>query len=525
MESCHTLTREDSHDRGPLPWFGGDDRERPADDAAAEAFDSVQGALHAPRRWGLSSEAIGTLGARLYEFWQRFRGCFKTSTRDTSGRAYTYLRGQLTMDGERNFANMARNMTGDDGQALQHFMSHSPWSGPEVFRQIQAESAATHALAQGSTLILDESADEKAGTHNAGAARQYNGRMGKVDVCRVDTCLTYANATVRLWTMVDGELFLPAEWFGPAFAQRRKELGIPEERTFATKIALGLKMVKRAKAHGLPCELLACDALYGRDNHFRAEVDMEGVRYAAQVPADTLVYLSAPQVGVPQKRSKRGRPRTRLQVLSPHTPQEVRTLAGSPSTPWQHVHVRQTERGWLEADFAIRQVWTIAEGKMPRAEWLVIRRDTEGECAYTLLNAPADTPASSLMAGSCQRYFTERTFEDAKTEMGWDEFQAQKYRAWEHHVALTGLALWFVAQTKLAWAQTYARDPDLARQLEVEVLPALSTANVRELLKAVLPVPQLTPQQATELVITHLVNRARSTSSRLRCQVKPHDSS
>jgi hypothetical protein len=75
------------------------------------------------------------------------------------------------------------------------------------------------------------------------------------------------------------------------------------------------------------------------------------------------------------------------------------------------------------------------------------------------------------------------------------------------------------------WAQTYARDPDLAHQWEVEILPALSTANVRELLKAVLPVPQLTPQQATELVITHLIHRARSTSSRLRCQVKPHDSS
>ena len=101
-------------------------------------------------------------------------------------------------------------------------------------------------MAQGSTLILDESADEKAGTHNAGASRQYNGRMGKVDVCRVDTCLTYANTTVGLWAMVDGELFLPQEWFGPDFAQRRKELGIPEERTFETKIALGLKMVKRA---------------------------------------------------------------------------------------------------------------------------------------------------------------------------------------------------------------------------------------------------------------------------------------
>src|SRR5215471_4449977 len=366
MASCHKLTLEDSYDRRPLPWFDGDDRERPADDAAAEAFDSLPGDLHDPQRWGLSPEAISALGERLYEFWQRFRGCFKTSTRDTSARAYIYLWGQLIMDGERNFANMARNMTGDDGQALQHFMANSPWSGPGVFRQIQAEITATPALAQGSTLILDESADEKAGTHNAGAARQYNGRMGKVDVCRVDTCLTYANTTVRLWTMVDGELFLPAEWFGPTFAQTRKELGIPKERTFETKLALGLKMVKRAKAQGLPFELLACDALYGRDNQFRADVAREGVRYAAQVPADTPVYLSAPQVGVPQKRSKRGRPRTRLQVRSLHPPQEVRTLAGSPSTPWHHIHVRQTERGRLEVDFAIRQVWTVAEGKRPR---------------------------------------------------------------------------------------------------------------------------------------------------------------
>jgi DDE superfamily endonuclease len=172
MESCYKLPLEDSRDRGPLPWFGGDDRERPAADAAAAACDSLKGALPDPQRWGRSAEAIGPLGERLYEFWQRFHGCFKTSTRDTSGHAYASLRGQLTMDGERNFANMARNRTGDDGQALQHCMSNSPGSGPGVFRQMQAESTATPALAQGSTLILDESADEKAGTHNAGASRQ-----------------------------------------------------------------------------------------------------------------------------------------------------------------------------------------------------------------------------------------------------------------------------------------------------------------------------------------------------------------
>lgn len=130
-----------------------------------------------------------------------------------------------------------------------------------------------------------------------------------------------------------------------------------------------------------------------------------------------------------------------------------------------------------------------------------------------------------LIQRSCQRYFTARTFEDAKTESGWAEFQAQTYRAGAHHLALTALSLGFVAQTKLDWRQTSARDPQLLRPLEVEVLPALSTANGRELLKSVLPLPQLTPSQATELVVTHLVHRARSTSSRLTDQREHIDSS
>jgi len=287
MQLWDQLPLEQNPAEAPQRRFVGHDAERPVDDETAEAAESCAWDLHDPRRWGLSAEALASVGERLYEFWLRFRDCFRTRTRDTSAHAYHYLRGQLTMDTERNCANMARNITGDDGQALQHFMSNSPWSGQAVFGQIQAEIKATEALTQGSTLILDESADEKAGTHNAGASRQDNGRMGKVDVCRVDTCLTSANG--GLWAMVDGELFVPAEWFGAAFAQIRHELGIPQERTFETKIALGLQRLKRVKAHGVPFDLLACDALYGRDSQFRADVDTAGVLYAAQVPADTNV--------------------------------------------------------------------------------------------------------------------------------------------------------------------------------------------------------------------------------------------
>jgi hypothetical protein len=106
--------------------------------------------------------------------------------------------------------------------------------------------------------------------------------------------------------------------------------------------------------------------------------------------------------------------------------------------------------------------------------------------------------------------------QDAKDENDWDEFQAQKYPGWEHHTALTAYALWFIAQTKLSWAEEVTRDPQLAHQLEVEVLPALSTANVREMLKAVLPLPQLSSEEARHQVVKHLVNRSRSTASRLR---------
>ena len=116
----------------------------------------------------------------------------------------------------------------------------------------------------------------------------------------------------------------------------------------------------------------------------------------------------------------------------------------------------------------------------------------------------------------CQRYFVERANQEAKSEMGWDELEARKYLAWEHHLALTVLATWFIAQTKLDWEEEHARDPALTEQFEVDVLPALSVANVRTMLRAAMPLPKLTPEEATKLVVKHLVNRTRSRKSRMR---------
>ena len=88
-------------------------------------------------------------------------------------------------------------------------------------------------------------------------------------------------------------------------------------------------------------------------------------------------------------------------------------------------------------------------------------------------------------------------------------------------LALTILASWFIAETKIEWSTLYTRDPALYEFYQVDVLPSLSVANVRELLRATLPLPQLSPDQAAALVVKHLDNRTRSRKSRLRTRFRP----
>jgi SRSO17 transposase len=471
-----------------------------------------------PGRWGLPDKAVASLGDRLRGFWTRYRGCFKTRTRDASEHAWTYLQGLLGMETKRNFANIARRVTGvdDDGQNLQQFMSDSPWPVQAAIQQVQREIAATPELCTGGVLILDESANEKGGCRSAGAGRQHNGRLGKIEMSQVGTFLAFFKGTV--WTWVDGELFLPEHWFTPAMAGERKRVGVPGEREFATKIELGWRMIQRVKAHGLPFEAVANDDLYGRSGWLRHQMATAGIIYMAEVPKNSLVYLAQPDFGVPVPRpGQSGRAPTRQQVLSADRPVQVCQVAQLAETHWQRFRVRSIERGELDDPFAMRRVWTVRHGQLAE-EWLVIRHEYGQRYTYALSNAPADTPLERLAWLKCVRHFVERANQDAKSEIGWDELQAQKYQAWQHHLALTIMATWFIAQTKHEWASTYARDPQLSQQMGLEVLPALSVANVRQLLQAVMPLPQLSPQQASRLVAQHLVNRSHSTRSRLQSQ-------
>lgn len=153
--------------------------------------------------WGLPPGEVKLLGTRLVAFRERFADCFATATRDTSKYALDVLSGLLRMTTERNFSNLART-AGASQQNIQHFMSHSTWEAQDVLREIRSELADLPRFQNRSVLILDESAEEKASARTAGAGRQYNGRLGKVEMSQVGVFLAYAND--GLWTWVDGVL-------------------------------------------------------------------------------------------------------------------------------------------------------------------------------------------------------------------------------------------------------------------------------------------------------------------------------
>jgi SRSO17 transposase len=401
------------------------------------------------------------------------------------------------MEGKRTMANIGRQSDVAE-QNMQHFMSQSPWSARMVIEQMQQAVAQREELV-GGMLMLDESGVAKQGTRSAGVSRQYNGRQHKVEQSQVGVYLSYAHE--ETWTWVDGELYLPERWFSPAYAARRVKAEIPTERVYQSKAALGWAMIARAKAAGVPFVAVAFDSFYGHDASLRERCRQADLEYYADIHANTLVYLQPPQVGLPTSR-KGPRPKHK-HVLNTFAYQ-VQELVTQPDTVWQPVVIRPDARGMLVADFATRQ----------------LRRDGQ-RIVYTLTNASHDTPLELLAFRKSQRYFIERAHQEAYSELGFDHLQALKFRAWQHHLALPILASWFIAETRLDWTRDFPRDPSLATDYAIDRLPALSVAYIRELLRAALPLPQLSPLQAAHLVIQHLDNPTRSRRSRLKNRSSP----
>jgi len=370
-------------------------------------------------------------------------------------------------------------------RAMQYFMSEGAWDDDAVLAQHAKEVNKDLGEADG-VLIIDGSDFPKQGNESVGVKRQYCGELGKVANCQAGVFLAYASR--QGYTLLDRRLYLPKEWLGDgAYAQRREACGVPEGLGFKSKNELALEMVKQLHESGsLSYQWLSCDEAFGRDGVFLDAVS-EYTTYLAEVPYDTRVWLSRPEIELPEWTGKGRKPsRERLKAGSAKAQAVVDIARTLPETAWQRLSIKEGSKGPMLADFACLSVVTLRKGLPGPDQLLILKRNVfSGEIKYYLSNATKDTALEEFARVSAMRWPIESCFEEGKQELGMGDYQLRSWRGWHHHMTLVILAHFFLVRLKL-------RLQDKA--------PKLTLPQVVLLLKASLPQPDFSIEKSIGIV-------------------------
>jgi SRSO17 transposase len=391
----------------------------------------------------------------------------------------------------KNMERMEEHVVGADDQALQYMLTDAQWDSKAVMDQVAQE---VNQLLGGdeSCLLLDESGFEKKGEHSVGVARQWNGRLGKVDNCQVGVFAALGCGT-RV-SLIDFRLYLPESWSKDAL--RCKKMGIPESfRAFKTKSELALEMVRHQRQQGIQFAWVGADGGYGKEPAFLRGLDDMDEIFVVDVHKDQLIYLEDPQPVIPQKKNKRGKKTSRYQAQT----QSVRVddwKKAQPEEAWQRYKLRDSTKGELVVEILHQRVWLWDKNGPNAHHWhLIVRRELNSPetCKYTLSNAPAETSTQQLAQMQGQRFWIERAFEDGKSESGMADYQARKWRSWHHHMALVSMAMLFMAEE---------------RELHRDEMPLLSCNDIEILLRTFLPRRDIDPDE----VVRQMEKRHRQAS-------------
>jgi len=381
---------------------------------------------------------------------EMFEHHFIVRGHDVIHHARHYLSGLLGTQRRKNIERIEADVAESDYQGMQQFLSDSTWDHTAVMRQVGEEAESTLGRSPDTALYVDESSYVKKGNASVGVQRQYCGRLGKLENCQVGVFASLG-CGVRA-TLVDFRLFLPEAWANdPSRCTKAK---VPDaHQVHRTKTELALEMVIAARARGSTHQWVGGDEVYGNNQAFTNALEAMGEVFLMDVASNLRVWESdpCPQLPPPSAGKKGGRPRIRAQASQPAAKAEkVETLtARCFAAEAREVTIRDATKGALHARVWVRPVW-VWDGKSPaaRARLLVVRQEADGAFKYSLCNAAADTPWERLAYMQAQRFWIERCFQDAKSELGMAQYELRGWPGWHHHMALVCLALLFLLKER-----------------------------------------------------------------------------
>jgi SRSO17 transposase len=253
---------------------------------------------------------------------------------------------------------------------------------------------------------------------------------------------------------VDKRLFLPELWFTEAYAERRTTCEVPKNLAFQTTPQLAGAMVRALfQEGGLPFKDVVADCLYGNRADVLAAVEAcWGVTYLVAIPADTRGWLHGP---VMETQSYRYRGKARMKrVVTPkdgHPPTVEMIAQRLPETCWYRRTVSEGPKGPIIDECTKRQVTLCHEGMPDRVVWLVLKRTVGAEPSYwySISNAPLSTRVPTFVWLSGVRWAIEQRVEEAKTELGMDQYEVRKHPGWHHHMLSCLLAHFFLWHVKI----------------------------------------------------------------------------
>lgn len=365
--------------------------------------------------------------------------------------AVEFIKGLFcTERGNRNMERMCEKLPDSNYNKLQHFISESPWDAFALMQKVANDSNELFKGFNSVGLIIDESAEEKKGTHSVGVAPQYCGNKGKIANCQVAVfgCLAadkYAN-------LIDARLYLPKEWTDDK--HRCKAAGVPRQRwEFKKKTELALQIVRTQRKAGIRFDWVGGDAFYGNDSEFLKELDNDGELFVIDVHKDQLVYLEKPIIGLPEKKGKKGRNPELLKadLKGIQVGQYIQTLR---SKDWTKVKLRNGTKGELVSQVHVKKVFTWnKKDDSPCERVLIIRRTKKGkkaEIKYALSNAKeGQCSMEELARMQAQRFWIENSLKESKHHIGMYEYQVRGWLAWHHHIALSMMATYFMLSERV----------------------------------------------------------------------------
>ena len=399
--------------------------------------------------------------------------------------AQTYVSGPLS-DVERKNVESIASHVGQNRLGLQGFIGWADWDDAPLRKTLLDQVGQQLGQSDG-VLVFDPSAFPTSGRESVGVARQWCGRLGKVDNCQVAIYLGYVSA--RGHTLVDLRLYLPKEWTQDK--ARLPKAGVSKaHRGYRTRHQLALAMLEK-NGTVLPHAWIAGDDEMGRPYWFRRQLGLLGERYLLAVPSNTLIrdLETAPPVA-----SGRGR-----QPQRPWHSVEQWSQALSDDA-WTRIDVRDGSKAPLVVEVVKRRVVARTHRRQQgHEEMLVVMRyrDRDNQQVvkvdYSLSNAAPETPLWQFARVAKAEHRIEDCIQRSKSEAGLADYEVRNWTGWQHHQTLSLLATWFLVQETERGKKKDASDDvtpdsprhrgDLARGLSVRHEGA-SSGHVPEALAA-----------------------------------------